>query len=263
MAGISFIGSGNVATVLGRLFLSAGVPVEGVWSHNPDHAAHLAKKLNCSVFKEISDIPPAGMPLIISVRDEAIVRVVSELQHVNRIVVHTSGSVPLSALKGCGGPTGVLYPLQTLSANLQEIPVQIPFCIEASDMQTLLKIRELASKISEKIYEVNSEQRRWLHLAAVVACNFPNLMYDIAMRIAGQAGLQAELLRPLITETARKVQQASADKVQTGPAMRRDTAVMERHLQLLENSPEWQKIYRVLSDEIIRLHHGNNSTSKE
>jgi predicted short-subunit dehydrogenase-like oxidoreductase (DUF2520 family) len=97
---------------------------------------------------------------------------------------------------------------------------------------------------------IDSETRKILHLAAVFACNFPNFMYHIAAQIMADHGLQFELLRPLILETAVKVQELKPEEAQTGPARRRDEEIMKKHIRLLKKFPEFQKIYNMLSEGI-------------
>ena len=49
---------------------------------------------------------------------------------------------------------------------------------------------------------------------------------------------------------AQRALQDSPARMQTGPAMRGDVDTVRRHLNLLEKHPEWQEIYRELSENI-------------
>ena len=59
-----------------------------------------------------------------------------------------------------------------------------------------------------------------------------------------------DLLLPLIRETSAKVQDISPEKAQTGPARRDDEATLKSHLKMLENSPEQEALYRLISEQI-------------
>ena len=59
-----------------------------------------------------------------------------------------------------------------------------------------------------------------------------------------------ELLLPIIDETAKKVHTMPARQAQTGPALRNDRLVMEKHEQLLTERPDWLEIYRTVSRSI-------------
>ena len=78
-------------------------------------------------------------------------------------------------------------------------------------------------------------------------------MFVIASQILEQHGMDLELLKPLILETATKVQTQHPKLVQTGPAKRNDTEAMGKHMSLLHNFPEFQQLYKEISDS-IRLH---------
>jgi hypothetical protein len=41
---------------------------------------------------------------------------------------------------------------------------------------------------------------------------------------------------------------------QTGPAKRKDTVVMQKHLELLKNNKELKQVYTLLSDLIAKQH---------
>jgi predicted short-subunit dehydrogenase-like oxidoreductase (DUF2520 family) len=98
------------------------------------------------------------------------------------------------------------------------------------------------------------------HLAAVFACNFTNHFYALAEDILEQNGMTLDILRPLIKKTANNVLVESPKGLQTGPAKRNDVKVMEEHLQLLsKQSPELEKLYKELSDSIIKMDQASNS----
>lgn len=68
--------------------------------------------------------------------------------------------------------------------------------------------------------------------------------------IAARAGIDPQLLRPLIEETARKAVRTGPAAAQTGPAVRHDSGTIKSHLELLSFSPRYQKLYRLVSSMI-------------
>ena len=64
------------------------------------------------------------------------------------------------------------------------------------------------------------------------------------------------LLHPLIRETANKINKVNPAEAQTGPAKRNDTQTINKHLELLSEYPEFQEIYKLLSNQITKKHHG-------
>ena len=156
----------------------------------------------------------------------------------------------MDVLKGKAEHYGVLYPMQTFSKTRKVDFRPIPCFLEASDDETLSAIRSIAESISDNVVLADSAQRKKIHLAAVLACNFTNHCYRLAEKVLQEEQIDFNLFLPLINETAKKVNTVSPKLAQTGPAVRWDTNVMNKHLQLLAETPEWQKIYELLSKSI-------------
>jgi len=250
----SIIGSGNVATHLAKALHHAQVEIRHIWSHQFENAALLAKQVGAKAVHQISEIAndenaTESDILLIAVKDDAIAEVAAQLKDYRGLVAHTSGAVPLSVLSE-NTNYGVFYPLQTFSKHKALDFDQIPLCLEANTGQNLQHLKTLANRISKNDFEVNSEQRKILHLAAVFACNFPNYLYGVAQQLLAQHQLDFEIIRPLIAETANKVQTALPMEVQTGPAVRNDEQTLQKHEDLLKEHSDWLTIYKLLSEQI-------------
>lgn len=251
---IVLIGSGNVATQLGRAFKLAGQDISQVWSRNIDHALELADNLAATAISDFDNLDRTADLYIISVKDEAINTLSRELKLSDKLIVHTSGSTDINVLDGSSSKFGVLYPLQTFSKTKSVEFRQIPFAIEGNTPEVTATIHAIADRLSERVMELSSEQRKSLHIAAVFACNFSNHLYVLAQELLKNQNLDFDLLRPLISETAGKVQLNDPMIMQTGPASRDDQETMNAHLELLKNNPEIQDIYKKLSQSIVNLH---------
>ena len=206
-----------------------------VYSRSQNTAEALAGKLHARPTSNLSSLIKGAHLYIVSVSDDALAEVRAEMDCCEKFVVHTSGSISMDVFKSFADNYGVLYPLQTFSKNRKLDFSHIPMCIEAN-------VRTIAS-----------EQRKIIHLAAVFACNFPNFMYSIAEKIMRNANLDFNLLKPLIIETAEKVRSVSPDMAQTGPALRGDHTVMDKHMDILADDKQLQALYKQISQEISRL----------
>lgn len=251
---IVLLGSGNVATHLGRAFKLAGQSIVQVWSLDIEHAKELADTLASEAISDLDDINRAADLYIISVKDDAISEVASMLKMGDKLIVHTSGSTGLEALEGVSSRIGVFYPLQTFSKSKSVDFRQIPIAIEASNSEDAAVIRSIADRLSERVIELNSSQRRALHVAAVFACNFTNHLFAIAQGLLEAEKLDFDLVRPLIAETAEKIQLNDPESVQTGPALREDHEIILSHLDMLRDKPELKELYERLSQSIVNLH---------
>lgn len=216
------------------------------------HAALLAYHVGAEPIDDLNRINSETDLFIIAVKDDAILPIARTLAKYQQLTVHTSGATDLETLSAINPIAGVVYPLQTLS-TIKEVDFStVPLCIEGADTDITGLLEQLAQTVSKNVYRVNSLQRRALHLAAVFACNFPNYLYGIAQELLAKQGLEFDMLRPLIMETAKKVQDALPQQVQTGPAVRNDRITIATHLQMLHNEPALQELYRLLSQGIIK-----------
>ena len=247
---ITIIGSGNVATHLGKALLNIGCSINQVYSPNKDNAFDLANELNAMPCNDMKFITDESEVYIICIKDDFIAEIAQQLLFNNKIVVHTSGSIVLDVLNQFDN-YGIFYPLQTFSKDTAVNISDVPFCIEANNESTKNQLLTLAKTLSSKVYEINSEQRKKIHVAAVFACNFSNYLYSISEDILKENNMDLELLKPLILETAKKIQTNSPKDVQTGPAKRNDQEVIENHIKLLGNNPAYQEIYKLMTQAII------------
>ncbi|MDB5004764.1 MAG: Rossmann-like domain protein [Mucilaginibacter sp.] len=250
---ITIIGSGNVATHLAAAFKNAGHRIVQVYSRAMQNAALLAYHVKAEPIHDLIQIDPETDIFVIAVKDDAIGVIAEQLAVHQKLMVHTSGATDMFALLAFADNVGVFYPLQTFNKTKEVDFMNVPLCIEAADESITKQLQELAQTISNKVYRIDSAQRKVLHLAAVFACNFPNYLYTIAQQILTQHQLDFELIRPLILETAEKVQTGLPAAMQTGPAVRNDETTMNNHLQLLKDTPHLQDLYTLLSQGIIKL----------
>lgn len=248
---IVFIGSGNLATHLSLALQAVGEDIAQVFSRTEEHAKELAEKLDCNYTASIDEIEKNADIYIFSVKDDAISGIAATVckNTSDAVFIHTAGSVPMDIFKDYAQHYGVLYPMQTFSKARHVDFRPIPCFIEGSDEQTRDLIRHLAESISDQVVLADSEKRRKLHLAAVLACNLTNHCYRLAERVLEEAQMDFRLYLPLIDETAKKVSEMSPRDAQTGPMVRYDVNVMNRQLELLSDE-RTRQIYRLMAESI-------------
>ena len=197
---------------------------------------------------------------IIAVSDHAIGevagRIVKRLPSYDKIVVHTSGSVSIKVLQPYFDNYGVFYPLQTFSKDVsQERYNEIPLFVEGSSPVLTEKLISIGRLAFDKVYELTSDVREKLHLAAVFSCNFVNAMYGAAETLLKDNEIPFSILHPLIMQTALKALDRSPRECQTGPAVRGNKDVMSHHMEFLKAQyPELSVLYSEISDYIIDSH---------
>lgn len=251
---VVLLGSGNVATHLGKALDQAGHKVLQVWSRTMQNALQLADLLGTTATDSITQLTNDADIYIVSVSDDAIPSLVDQFPFPEKLLVHTSGTTDLEVLYQASNQTGVFYPLQTFSKVRPIDFNKVPIAIEGSTKRVEEVLLALAASLTTKTVVFDSEKRKSLHVAAVFACNFSNHLYTVAGEILRDKGLDFDLLRPLIAETSEKVQHFFPEDVQTGPAVRRDESVINKHLTFLSDKPELKDLYKSLSQNIINFY---------
>ena len=272
---IVLIGAGNLATHLGKALHAAGHDMLQVFSRTMQSAETLASLLDAEPLTDIAQVRDGADVYIFSVKDSALVQLVAQLcrheadglgedgavnalckakkgEH-ERVFLHTAGSMPMSVFKGMAQHYGVLYPMQTFSKQREVDFSIIPCFVEANDEFAQKQIEGLAREISGRVYQLSSEDRKYLHLSAVFACNFANHCYAISQELLEEHGIPFDVMLPLINETAAKVHEMKPKNAQTGPAVRYDENVIDKQSKLLENHPHFKKVYDSMSKSIHGL----------
>ena len=249
MISVIVLGTGNVGTHLINAFLeNSSIDLLQVYSRKKSSLNFVKNRVSTTT--SLNSLKAADV-YIIAVSDNAISELSSHLKLENKLVVHTSGASSINVLKN-NSNKGVFYPLQTFTKDINIDFKAIPICIETENKMDLILLENLASKISDNVFILNFEQRKYLHIAAVFTNNFVNHLYKIGFDICKENRIPFEILYPLIRETANKVIDNEPVTIQTGPAFRNDTQTISNHLNLLPE--EKKKLYQLLTDSIKNSH---------
>jgi predicted short-subunit dehydrogenase-like oxidoreductase (DUF2520 family) len=241
---IAVIGTGNVGTWLFEI---------------------LQNQSNLSVVfisgRKIETLPQDYELYIFAIKDDVYETVLQQIPFKMPYVVHTSGSLSQHILAPFAENYGALYPYQTINKaesrkqkaeqNLQvlqssDLTVSVPICVEASDTAFEYILLLWAKSVFNNVYKITEQQRFAMHLAAVFACNFTNAMYEIAFQIFKKNNIDWSLIFPLLENTLERAKHNEPGTVQTGPAVRNDISIMEKHCNVLQNE-DLKQLYRLVS----------------
>ena len=246
MIRVVILGSGNLAKHLYEAFSKQNL-VTIVQCYNRKGLVLSPSQQKELITHDLNQLVEADV-YILAISDDAIEEVSAQLPFKNRLVVHTSGSVPMQAISS-SQKKGVFYPLQTFSKDKLVDFGTIPFCLEAEDEEGMRVLKQLALTLSDKIYEISSAQRNVLHVSAVFVNNFTNYLFSLGDEICREHDIPFEILYPLIQETAEKITKMNPSMAQTGPAVRNDFKTIERHLEILTDNSQ-KEIYQTLTKAI-------------
>jgi len=252
---VNLIGSGNLATHIGITLNNNGLKINYVWSRNLENAKILAEKIKTTYTNNFIELYNNKAIYLICVPDSEIKSIAKKINSKNSILIHTSASTNISVLEKFSTNCGVFYPLQTFSKNSKLVNFKnLPVFIEYSNNNVKNILKYLCDIINAKLLEANSEQRLFIHIAAIFANNFTNHILSISQVIAKQNNIDFTLLRPIISKTFEKLKTANPKELQTGPAIRNDLDTINKHLKSLSNNPDFAKIYSFVSESIIKMY---------
>ena len=234
---IVLIGRGRLATNLEHALLQAGHDVVSINS------------------RTLESLPLEADVFVVAVKDAALTDVLRAATkgRKDQLFVHTAGSMPMNLFAGLTAHYGVFYPMQTFSKERLVDFNEISVFLETNDAASMERLKMLAATLTPHVYELDSEGRKHLHLAAVFACNFVNHCYALSAEVLKAKGLPFPVMLPLVDETAQKVHELSPKDAQTGPAVRGDQNVMQMQAGMLADIPAVKQIYEALSNDIQRL----------
>lgn len=250
---VSFIGAGNVATRMATGLRAAGAEVVQVQSRTPESARRLAEAVGAEAVERI-DGTRADM-VIVAVSDDSVLPVLDAVTDPGTAIwTHTAGSVGMDAFDAAKFPRhGIFYPLQTMSRQVEVEWSRVPMFTEASSPEVEAEIAAAARLLTPAVTHLDSEHRRQLHAAAVIGCNMVMYLWSLSEDILRSAGLDFEVMRPLLEVTLERTRTLSPTEAMTGPARRGDVRTIRKHLAALSGPAA--DTYRQLSQNILSLYH--------
>ncbi|KAA3646942.1 MAG: DUF2520 domain-containing protein [Bacteroidetes bacterium] len=250
---VTIIGAGNVGHNFGKAFRQAGYVINEIYSRTQSSALLLSQTLNCDYTTDLKSIKSNTDLIILAINDDALETVINQIKIKDKIIVHSSGSTPLSLFNDKGFKQyGIFYPVQSFSKNETESLENIPICVEGNNDNTENLLYSFAKSVSTKVYAMDSKKRKALHVAAVFANNFTNHMFHIADDLLKQNKISFEIIRPLLEKTAGKLKTETPLGAQTGPAVRNDLKVIESHMEYLKNQKDYQELYGLITANIFK-----------
>ncbi len=246
----SIIGTGNIAWFFGNRLMTARHHCVGVYSRNKDAAHKLAEALLADKFGSIADIEDGEADIcILAVSDTAINTVAAQLSFQQTMLLHSAGAVDLDSITTTKD-YAVLWPVYSILKNNLPNHRNIPCAWEASSEKAKKCVLAMGHAISDVLFEAKYEQRKWLHLSAVISNNFINHLLAISEQICADNDLPFSVLLPIIEQTFDRVKNSSARQLQTGPAIRHDNNTVDKQIRLLQDHPQWQKVYKAITGSI-------------
>ncbi len=252
MARLVCIGSGNLASHIMPALKSKGHEIVQIYGRSRKNKNELAKRLTTISTSSLRRIDKNADAYLFCVSDHAIQSIIEQIPfrlNKNQCAFHFSGTTNAEVLKAFAENYGVTWPIQTFTKGVELKLTSLPFCLTANNKVSEQAAKNIFKGIA-KMTLVNDDQRRTLHLGAVIVNNFTNHLFHLTDEFLEKQNLDFNLLYPLIEETIRKAKLNRASNSQTGPASRNDLSTINQHLKLLKEERSLKSIYKLLTKNI-------------
>lgn len=258
---LSIVGAGRVGRALGRMLRERGWRIQVVTAQSPASARKAARYIGAGrAESSLTAHLFSGATILLSVPDDAIPAVVSELARVGaqslrgKIVLHTSGTLPssvLSPLRDAAAAIGSIHPLQTFSGlTLPSLEGRV-FGIEG-DPAAVKEARKMARSLGGVPVTVQPSKKSLYHAAGVFAAGHVLALEEAGVQLLMSAGMtRAEASRALLAlsrQVLDNYEKLGPQQAWTGPLSRGDFRIVASHeLALRDSRPEFLEAYQAVS----------------
>jgi predicted short-subunit dehydrogenase-like oxidoreductase (DUF2520 family) len=264
-ASVGIVGAGRVGGALAVALVERGARVAAIASRRDNTARALARRLPGAAAVTAGEVVARCDWVFLTLPDPSVASVAMELPwRAGQVVVHTSGSLDLSALEPAAkreASTGSFHPLRAFAGGEPSASAFEGIAIGVTAPPVLsAKLCALATELGARSLKLDGAERALYHAAAVFASGFGVALLAAARRAWTLAGLpEAEArsaLAPLLEGAAANAAAQPLERALTGPFLRGDADTIERHLAKLERAPELAALYRALGNELLSLELG-------
>mgnify|MGYP001407555369 FL=1 len=252
---ITVIGAGNVGSQLCKQLHFRGYKIDAIINSGSNVSVKFLDDISSVHVDQIGNIPAESDAYLIAVRDDQYEDVIAEFPYRDKLMIHTSGSFESEKFEKITKRWGCLYPLQTISKIKEVNWENVQFFTECAQEKDYLKMSTLCKKAGFIYQYANSEKRKQLHVAAVVSNNFTYHLLSLVKTHCLKNNIDYNHLRHLIELSIENITKENPFVLQTGPAVRKDSKLIEKQLDMLKNEHELKEIYDLFTRQIIQKHH--------
>ncbi len=167
------------------------------------------------------------------------------------LVGHCSGATGLDALAGHEGFS--MHPLMTVTAASASFR-DVGAAVDGDSERALEFARTLASALGMQPFRVLPEDRTAYHAAASIASNFLITLEATAERLAASAGVDRQMLIPLVRASVENWAALGPERALTGPVARGDyETVAGQRDAIAARDPELLELFDALVDATAAL----------
>jgi predicted short-subunit dehydrogenase-like oxidoreductase (DUF2520 family) len=267
MSDIAIIGAGRLGTNLGYALLQAGHRIAAISDKNHLSAQESRRFIGRGkVFDDNKSAARYGQWVILTVPDDTIESIADELagsaiEWQDRFVFHCSGlhsTEDLNSLARRGARVASLHPVQSFPQKRPDSGIfkGIFFGLEGKKEALHIAIG-ITRQLGAKFFILEAHNKPLYHTACSMASNFLVTILEAANELLLKAGLAApiaaQILMPLVQGTLQNVNKLDAGMALTGPVARGDKTSVSKHLEALQELPEFRDLYRSVASRSLQI----------
>jgi predicted short-subunit dehydrogenase-like oxidoreductase (DUF2520 family) len=268
----AIIGSGRLGSALAIALEQKGYQIKYLVARRRANARRIAALLDAGATplaaKEMRELPAVEL-LLIATPDDQIATVASWLSRLKSdsllkpTALHTSGALSsevLVPLSKKGWHVGSIHPLASVSEpRAGALLLRSAFWCVEGDSAAVRLARNVVRDLEGKSFSIDSIYKPLYHAAAVMASGNVVALFDVALEMLGQCGLNKReaqrILLPLLVTTVQNLNDKDPAKALTGTFSRGDVETVKRHLAALKSNelPDALELYRLLGKRSLKL----------
>ena len=268
LPGLSIVGTGRVASALGRVFCDGKlVTLHDVLGRSAASAESAVNFIGTGrAVVACADMRSADL-ILLAVPDDRIAGccaqlVTSGMLQTGTIVFHCSGALDaeiLASARSAGAVVASVHPVRSFADPAAVARDFVGTCcgIEG-DPEATAVLRELFEAVGARVIPIDGAHKTLYHAAAVFASNYTVTLIDVAMQTYAKAGVEPalalQMIAPLLRESAENAFRLGPEAALTGPVARGDTATVTRqHDALAIWNPAHAALYARLAETTAAL----------
>jgi predicted short-subunit dehydrogenase-like oxidoreductase (DUF2520 family) len=262
---IAIVGPGRLGSALAIALKKAGYSVvEIVAREHPDslrRARRLARQVGAKVISG-SRLPLNADLIWFCVPDREIAPAAQTLDigtsWKGRTAFHSSGALgsdELNALRKAGAAVAAVHPFMTFVSRSKPQLEKVPFGIEG-DPAAVRLARSVVGKLGGEAFSIRKENKVAYHAWGGFTSPLLVSLLVTGERVAEAAGFSRAQARrwalPILRQTLANYAKLGPGESFSGPIVRGDASVVEKHLRVLQKVPEAHEAYVALVRSALR-----------
>lgn len=260
---VTIIGRGALGSTLEKFFSQNGYPVRSVWN---SRGGSVAPESNMVASESSNNLPEndteTGRWVFITTPDDLISEIAELLAQTSiswrgRTVIHCSGNLTsdeLNPLSDKGAGIVSMHPIQTfkkgdVSGRFENITISLE-----GDSKEKERLKPLIEEMGAKHLLLDKKQKRYLHIAAVMASNYLVALMFSTENLLREVNISDGFgsLEKLVEQTVANIFQQGPENALTGPISRGDIQSVKTHLDELKGL-EQEYLYKLLGLQALKI----------